>query len=108
MKSINKNEGKPRLSLLLKDLALPVEELVRLMEDSLEKYERGNWHLSCLTENHDAFYDENLESLARHLFEAMKGKKVDPQSHGLHMLHIALRALYGAYYDLMNTEVSSD
>ena len=108
MKSINKNEGKPRLSLLLKDLVLPVEELVRLMEDSLEKYERGNWMVSCLTEYHEDFYDQNLESIGRHFLELLKGKKLDPQSHSLHMLHIALRALYGAYYDIKSNEVISD
>ena len=94
MSAINKNQGKPRLSLVLKDFAHAIEALARLRENNLKKYARSNWAESIGTPDEPRFLEENLESIERHVGELWKGNELDPENGDHHATAIMCRVCF--------------
>jgi len=98
MSSQNKNNGKPRLSLVLKDFANAIEALARLRENNLKKYDRNNWAESIGTHDEQRFLEENLESIERHVGELWKGNELDPENGDHHATAIMCRVCFMLEY----------
>lgn len=94
MSSQNKNEGKPRLGLVLKDFSNAIEALARLRENNLKKYARDNWSESIGTPDEPRFLEENLESIERHVGELWKGNALDPENGDHHATAIMCRVSF--------------
>ena len=104
MSSQNKNEGKPRLSLVLKDFSHAIEALARLRENNLKKYARGNWAESIGTPDEPRFLEENLESIERHVGKLWKGEELDPENGDHHATAIMCRVSFILEYYYRNKE----
>jgi hypothetical protein len=98
MKSLNHNEGKPRPSLILKDMQKSFYDLVNVRESSTNKYDRLNWSLSIGEPDAQAFLDDNLDSIQRHILEYMAGDEIDKESGCKHMAMAALRCMFALEY----------
>ena len=102
MSEHNKNEGKLRPSLILRDMADAFEELLKVREMGCGKYDRLNWAEplqkgeACTKE----FLDDNLDSIERHLLAVERGELRDDETNLLHMAHVACRALFAVAYAL--------
>ena len=94
MSSQNKNEGKLRLSLVLKDFAHAIEALARLRENNLKKYARDNWTESIGTPDEPIFLEENLESIERHVGKLWKGEELDSENGDHHATAIMCRVCF--------------
>ena len=94
MSSQNKNEGKPRLGLVLKDFSNAIEALARLRENNLKKYDRDNWAESIGTPDAKRFLEENLESIQRHVSSMWKGEELDPENCDHHATAIMCRVCF--------------
>ena len=95
MKALNYNEGKPRPSLILKDMAFAFNECLKVREMGAIKYDRMNFIQSKGTEHEDEFLAENLDSMLRH---SLEDGDIDKESKCYHMAHIAVRALFALSY----------
>jgi len=98
MTSINKNEGKPRPSLLVRDMGSYYKELIRVREMGSVKYSRLNWVESRGTEDEQRFLDENLDSILRHVMAMIDGETHDEESGLTHAAHIGIRAGFAHEY----------
>lgn len=94
MSSQNKNAGKPRLSLVLKDFSNAIEALARLRENNLKKYDRNNWSESIGTPDEPRFLEENLESIQRHVSSMWKGEELDAENGDHHATAIMCRVCF--------------
>lgn len=72
-----KNEGKPPLALVSRDL---VEELARVREFGAIKYERDNWRKGFP-------YTTSLNAALRHIFLFLDRQDTDPESNLGHLGH---------------------
>lgn len=100
MSSENKNEGKPRPSLVLRDMPRAFRELVEVREDGASKYSRMNWAESIGTDDARRFIDESMDSIYRHLLAVDCGEARDTESGRLHLAHVACRALMLCEYEV--------
>jgi hypothetical protein len=99
MKSINKNKGKIRPSIILADFQRAFQELLRCREHGLAEYERDNWQNSIDDiDEAPRFLEENLDRIQWHILELYSGKMIDEKSGLHHASHIALRALFAIEY----------
>jgi hypothetical protein len=98
MASKNFNEGKVKLSLVLKDMKNAVEEMARVRQAGIDKgYDRMNWAESIGQEDEKQFLEDNLDSIYRHL-AALDDGLLDEESGCYHMAHIAVRACFALEY----------
>jgi len=97
-KALNFNEGKERWSLLLKDFAEELKEILKVRECGVQKYARDNYIMSLGTESETEFRNDNFDSMFRHLISATSGELKDDESKCYHMAHIACRALFELAY----------
>jgi hypothetical protein len=96
--SLNYSEGKLKPSLILKDMQLSFLELLKQRSYGCEKYSRDNLFKSIGTEHEEAFLEDNLDSIQRHLNEEYAGNHIDDESNTYHLAAVALRALIGLEY----------
>ena len=108
MSSINKNAGKPRLSLVLKDFSNAIEALARLRENNLKKYDRSNWSESIGTPDEPRFLEENLESIERHVSELWKGYELDTENGDHHATAIMCRVCFILEYYYRQKDKKTD
>jgi hypothetical protein len=97
-KALNFNEGKPRPSLILKDLRFAFHEMLKVREFGCKKYDRLNALLSVGTDDAEEFLDDNFDSVHRHLDSVAEGKHVDAESDCYHWAQIAIRAMFALQY----------
>ena len=98
MKALNHNEGKPRPSLILRDMAKAFEDLLKVREFGAIKYDRMNWVQSIDTEDADEFLEDNLDSIARHLLAHESGEHMDEESGCYHLAQVAVRSMMHLEY----------
>jgi hypothetical protein len=98
-KSLNHNEGKPRPSLILKDMKKSFEALMEVREFGCKKYDRMNWSVSKGTEHSKEFLDENIDSMLRHIMAYMEGESIDNESGCHHLAQAAIRCMFAIEYD---------
>ena len=98
MPSQNYNEGKPRPSLILKDMPNYFNELVKVREMGCIKYSRNNWAESIGTEEHESFLADNMDSILRHVISMAQGETHDPESGLSHAAHIGIRCGFDYEY----------
>ena len=96
-RSINKNEGKLRPSVILKDMQAAFHEVLKAREYGAKKYSRMNWAASIgEPEQHD-FLDDNMDSIYRHLI-ASTDEDLDRESGCYHLANVAVRCLIALEY----------
>ena len=96
-KSLNHNEGKPRLGLVIQDMSNAIEAMARVREMGSKKYTRLNWAVSMGKPEEKEFLEDNLESIYRHLSD-LKNSDLDDESKCYHMAHVAVRACFALEY----------
>lgn len=99
MPSINYNEGKPRPSLILRDMQSAFNEVLKVRENGSVKYTRLNFKESIGTPEAQAFLDDNLDSVERHILAIERGEKLDHESGLSHWAHVACRAMFALEYE---------
>ena len=93
-KALRYNEGKPRWSLVdFKSL----EGMVRVLEFGADKYDKDNWKKGEHT-------SKICESLLRHLFAHMSGKRIDEESGLSHIDHVACNVMFLSYMTNQKSE----
>ena len=97
-KALNHNEGKPRPSLILKDMPTAFAGFLAVREAGCKKYDRMNWSLSIGEPDAQAFLDENLDSIFRHLLAYMGGEEIDPETGCKHVDQAGLRCMIASEY----------
>lgn len=98
-KSRNFNKGKPKSTLILKDLAYAFQQVLSARQNGVEKYGRDDFIKSRGTEHADDWLEDNLDSIYRHLDSYGAGNRDDDQSGLHHMAHVAVRAMFAIMYD---------
>jgi len=97
-KAKNHNEGKPRWSLLLRDMDLGMNELLKAREFGAQKYDRMNWAESIGEPCQDDFLEATLDSATRHIAALHGGELIDKESGCTHAALACLRMLIFAHY----------
>lgn len=97
-KSLNHNEGKNRPSLILKDMKKAFNELLKVRENGVKKYDRLNWSYSKGTDHAQEWLDENMDSAVRHIVDYMNGEDIDKESGCHHLAHAAVRCMFALEY----------
>ena len=93
--SQNHNEGKPRPTLILKDMPKAFNELLNVREYGAKKYSRMNWAASIGKPEAAEFLKDNLDSMYRHL---NADQELDEESGCYHLAQVALRCMIAIEY----------
>jgi hypothetical protein len=91
------NDSKLKWSLVDFD---SLEEMVKVLEFGIEKYEIDNWKLGMPTL-------EICESMLRHLFAYMRGENSDSESGLSHIGHIMCNAMFLSYMEKNKPEMDN-
>lgn len=97
-KALNHNAGKPRPSLVLRDMAEAFHEVVSVAEMGAQKYERKNWAESIATDEATDWVNDSMDSIQRHLLAFEQNENRDDESGYLHLAHVACRAMMMCEY----------
>ena len=96
-KALNYCEGKPRPSLILRDMPKAFNELLKVREFGANKYpDRLNFRASIGKE--DSFLNDNMDSIERHLMAHERGEVIDAESECYHLAQVAVRCMFALEY----------
>ena len=92
--ALKQTEGKIRMDLVMKGLAIPLYELGKILTFGLKKYQEDSWKQVPLAKYEAA--------LSRHLNEYFKGNLIDEESGELHLSHALTNLCFMVYLSITN------
>ena len=96
---IKNTTGKLKTELLYQDLVLSLEELVKVLEFGLLKYDRASYRKLDTKEGREAL----IAAMQRHINKYIGGEQLADDSKLNHMAHLACSALFLTYFDLKDS-----
>ena len=97
---IKNTVGKLKTELLYQDLVLSLEEVVKVLEFGLGKYDRASYKKLNTKEGKEAL----ISAMQRHINKYIAGEQSANDSNLNHMAHLATSALFLTYFDLKDND----